>query len=198
MISHFVVLLLTIIKAGCVLNSTRTVKLSSKNLMTFLTWEPATGSSSETLYQVEYKLYDDSRWIQKKECWNITMVQCDLTKDIAHVTQRMSGQVRAISHGTVSDWAEAKMSIPHSDMTIDPPIFNLVPETNSMQIWISHAQDTPHDYESAKRETCAFTETGKSVHRPPAALPLNLVCVVSRDTPRNSPVQQLRLMSHTE
>ncbi|XP_035264690.1 uncharacterized protein LOC118222884 isoform X1 [Anguilla anguilla] len=277
MISHFVILLLMITNAGCVLHTPHTVKFSSKNLMTFLTWEPATGNSSETLYQVEYKLYGVSRWIQKKECWNISLVQCDLTKDITHKGHLMCGRVRAVSHSTESDWVEAKMSIPHMDMTFDPPRFHLVPEANSMQvhiypsfenytdvekmeymihykqrngltlssrttalhtdrmedlvpgteycvsvsskIWMSHSQYTHHDYESAEGEACAFTDnsaslpgrsTGdqrhlqlvkrlsvglliplllisalllltrafRSIYRPPAHLPLNLIFTV--------------------
>ncbi|KAJ8288742.1 hypothetical protein COCON_G00014010 [Conger conger] len=136
MISHFVALLLTITNAGCVLHPPRTVQFSFKNLMTLLTWEPATGNRSDTLYQVEYKIHGASRWTQKEECWNISSMQCDLTKNMRHVKHLMCGRVRAISHSNESVWVPTMTMTPYSDMTIDPPRFHLVPETHSMRIHI--------------------------------------------------------------
>ncbi|KAJ8290536.1 hypothetical protein GJAV_G00014180 [Gymnothorax javanicus] len=135
MMSVIVMLFLTIVTKGCALHTPYAVNFTSKNLMTFLTWEPATGSN-ETLYQVEYKLCEHSQWTRKKECWNISMAQCDLTKDIIHMRNMICGRVRAVVHGSESGWVTAKRSMPHFDMTIDPPRFHLVPETNSMQVHI--------------------------------------------------------------
>ncbi|KAJ8387812.1 hypothetical protein AAFF_G00149610 [Aldrovandia affinis] len=158
MISHFVMLLLAITNASCVPDMPRSVKFSSKNMMTLLVWEPATGTSSATQYQVEYKLYGAQKWKRNKECWDIAMAQCDLTMDVEHTTNWMCGRVRAVSHSTTSDWVAAQMSSPQMDMTFDPPTFEVVPETNSLQVHIRPSfENSTHvkkvEYEISVKET---------------------------------------------
>ncbi|KAG7465852.1 hypothetical protein MATL_G00158130 [Megalops atlanticus] len=138
MIPNIVLLLLSITAAGCVPVALKpaSAKFSSKNMMTAIVWEPASGSSNETLYQVEFKEYGPSKWKTKKECWNISTTFCDITMNVKHLMNRLCGRVRAVTPSSSSDWVLTKMFIPLSNMTFDPPRLHLVPETDLLFVHI--------------------------------------------------------------
>ncbi|XP_066555767.1 interleukin-20 receptor subunit alpha [Amia ocellicauda] len=135
---HCVILLIFIREAGTLPAtgsfSPDCVQLSSKNLITILQWKPGKGSSSTTLYNVQYKLYGEKKWING--CQNIRYLSCDLTKEI-NLKDEYTGRVRAIHNNVYSEWVESQHFSPFHEMVIDPPTIKVTTGMTDLQITVT-------------------------------------------------------------
>uniref|UniRef100_A0A674IPD1 Interleukin 10 receptor subunit alpha n=1 Tax=Terrapene triunguis TaxID=2587831 RepID=A0A674IPD1_9SAUR len=70
-----------------------------------LHWTPGVNHSSDTLYEVEYKLYGKSGpWMAVPDCTGISGHSCDLTYQTMDPSQRYYARVRAVSGNHTSGW----------------------------------------------------------------------------------------------
>ncbi|KAK6489094.1 interleukin-20 receptor subunit alpha-like [Huso huso] len=113
------------------------VKFFSINLINNLHWQPGNGSSNETLYYVQHKIYGDTDWKNKTECWGISATSCDLTAETADYAETYHGQVQARDLDVTSDWTGSSSFIPFDDTVIDRPKLKVTPKVNSLQINIA-------------------------------------------------------------
>ncbi|XP_041107626.1 interleukin-22 receptor subunit alpha-2-like [Polyodon spathula] len=113
------------------------VKFFSINLINNLHWQPGNGSSNATLYYVQYKIYGDSDWKNKAECWGISATSCDLTAETADYIERYHGKVKARDLDVTSDWMETSSFVPFDDTVIDRPKLKVTPKVNSLKINIA-------------------------------------------------------------
>ncbi|TFK01963.1 forkhead box protein L2 [Platysternon megacephalum] len=70
-----------------------------------LHWTPGVNHSSDTLYEVEYKLYGKSGpWMAVPDCTGISGDSCNLTYQTMDPSQRYFARVRAVSGNHTSGW----------------------------------------------------------------------------------------------
>uniref|UniRef100_A0A8C4YQ85 Fibronectin type-III domain-containing protein n=1 Tax=Gopherus evgoodei TaxID=1825980 RepID=A0A8C4YQ85_9SAUR len=70
-----------------------------------LHWTPGVNHSSDTLYEVEYKLYGKSPWMAVPDCTGISGDSCNLTYQTMDPSQRYYARVRAVS-GNCNLWLD--------------------------------------------------------------------------------------------
>ncbi|NXL91821.1 I22R2 protein, partial [Alectura lathami] len=111
----------------------REVEFHSLNFNTTLRWQPGrAGEAEATLYFVQYKVYGQSTWRNKEECWGIQSHFCDLTEETSDVQEPYYGRVRAASAGIHSDWSLSCRFTPWQETMIGPPMVNVVHSSKSI------------------------------------------------------------------
>uniref|UniRef100_A0A452H177 Fibronectin type-III domain-containing protein n=1 Tax=Gopherus agassizii TaxID=38772 RepID=A0A452H177_9SAUR len=77
-----------------------------------LHWTPGVNHSSDTLYEVEYKLYGKSPWMAVPDCTGISGDSCNLTYQTMDPSQRYYARVRAVSGNCTSGWTRTNAFSP--------------------------------------------------------------------------------------
>ncbi|OXB71328.1 UNVERIFIED_CONTAM: hypothetical protein H355_004328 [Colinus virginianus] len=105
----------------------REVRFHSLNFNTTLRWQPGrAGEGEDTVYFVQYKVYGQSKWQNKEECWGIQSHFCDLTEETSDVQEPYYGRVQAALAGIHSDWSLSCRFTPWRETTIGPPTIKVV------------------------------------------------------------------------
>lgn len=77
-----------------------------------LHWTPGVNHSSDTLYEVEYKLYGKSPWMAVPDCTGISGHFCNLTYQTMDPSKRYYARVRAVSGNRTSGWTRTNAFSP--------------------------------------------------------------------------------------
>ncbi|NWJ07243.1 I22R2 protein, partial [Crypturellus undulatus] len=105
----------------------RQVEFRSLNFHNTLCWLPGRASEArDTLYFVQYKVYGQSTWQNKDDCWGIQKHFCDLTNETSNIQEPYYGRVKAASAGVYSDWNLSCRFTPWQETMIGPPLVNVV------------------------------------------------------------------------
>ncbi|XP_025932017.1 interleukin-22 receptor subunit alpha-2 isoform X1 [Apteryx rowi] len=109
------------------------VEFHSLNFNNTLRWLPGRASKAQdTVYYVQYKVYGQSTWQNKEDCWGIQNHFCDLTNETSNVQEPYYGRVKAASAGVYSDWNLSCRFTPWQETMIGPPSVNVVHRNKSI------------------------------------------------------------------
>ncbi|XP_002714805.1 interleukin-22 receptor subunit alpha-2 isoform X1 [Oryctolagus cuniculus] len=120
------------------------VQFKSKNFHNVLHWQPGrmcVGNSN--VYFVQHKMYGQSEWKDKQDCWGIRELFCDLTNETSHLQEPYYGRVQAACPGSHSDWGMSQRFTPLWETKIDPPVVNIT-QANGSALVILQAPDFPY------------------------------------------------------
>ncbi|XP_042669628.1 interleukin-22 receptor subunit alpha-2 isoform X1 [Centrocercus urophasianus] len=105
----------------------RGVRFYSLNFNNTLRWLPGrAGEGETTLYFVQYKVYGQSKWQNKEECWGIQSHFCDLTEETSDAYEAYYSRVQAASTDVRSDWSLSCRFTPWRETMIGPPTIKVV------------------------------------------------------------------------
>ncbi|NXA38713.1 I22R2 protein, partial [Eudromia elegans] len=111
----------------------RQVEFHSLNFHNTLRWLPGSGGQApDTLYFVQYKVYGQSTWQNKDDCWGIPNHSCDLTNETSDVREPYYGRVKAASAGVYSDWNLSCRFTPWQETMIGPPSVKVIHRRKSI------------------------------------------------------------------
>ncbi|XP_041068102.1 uncharacterized protein LOC121291107 isoform X3 [Carcharodon carcharias] len=86
------------------------VQFDSVNFNNTLRWTQK--GSQQTVYDVEYRIYGETKWKNKTECHHITAHYCDLTNEIVQDNNWYYARVMAISKNANSTWSLSERFCP--------------------------------------------------------------------------------------
>ncbi|KAM6295978.1 interleukin-22 receptor subunit alpha-1 [Aegotheles albertisi] len=113
------------------------VAFSSTNFENILTWETEADISPGTVFDVQYKEYGDTLWLNKSECQNITRTFCNLTRETENFSEQHCARVRATGHNYCSsDWVQSERFEPRKETIIGPPEVEYIPSVRSIKFLI--------------------------------------------------------------
>ncbi|XP_051470605.1 interleukin-22 receptor subunit alpha-2 [Apus apus] len=103
------------------------VEFHSLNFNTTLHWQPGRAREArDIVYFVQYKVYGQSTWQNKDDCWGIQNHVCDLTIETSDIQEPYYGRVRALSAGVYSNWSLSCRFTPWQETMIGPPTITVV------------------------------------------------------------------------
>ncbi|NWX19861.1 I22R2 protein, partial [Aegotheles bennettii] len=103
------------------------VEFRSLNFNSTLHWQPGrAGEARDIVYFVQYKVYGQSTWQNKDDCWGIQNHVCDLTNEISDIREPYYGRVKAASADVCSDWSLSCRFTPWRETMIGPPTVTVV------------------------------------------------------------------------
>ncbi|XP_068006492.1 interleukin-22 receptor subunit alpha-2 isoform X1 [Melanerpes formicivorus] len=103
------------------------VEFHSLNFNNTLHWQPGRAREArDTVYFVQYKVYGQSTWQNKDDCWGIQSHVCDLTNETSNIQEPYYGRVKAASAGVYSDWSLSCRFTPWRETIIGPPSVTVV------------------------------------------------------------------------
>ncbi|XP_067841397.1 interleukin-20 receptor subunit alpha-like [Heptranchias perlo] len=97
------------------------VHFLSNNLQNVLHWELPGEKGSTILSSVQYKVYGEKDWKNKKECQNIIKTYCDLSNETDDYEEHYYARVRAVSGAVFSDWNISGRFNPKVETIISSP-----------------------------------------------------------------------------
>uniref|UniRef100_A0A8C8SWL4 Interleukin-22 receptor subunit alpha-2 n=1 Tax=Pelusios castaneus TaxID=367368 RepID=A0A8C8SWL4_9SAUR len=109
------------------------VEFHSLNFNNTLHWQPGRATTGDIIYFVQYKVYGESIWRNKEECWGIHEVFCDLTQETTDIRESYYGRVKSVSAGVHSDWNTSCRFNPWREK-IGPPSVNVTPRNKSIKL----------------------------------------------------------------
>ncbi|XP_060229206.1 interleukin-22 receptor subunit alpha-2 isoform X2 [Meriones unguiculatus] len=99
------------------------VQFQSRNFHNVLRWQPGSAlSSNGSVYFVQYKMYGQRQWKDKKDCWGTTKLFCDLTNETSGLYEPYYGRVMTAWAGSHSAWSRTPRFIPSWETKLDPPV----------------------------------------------------------------------------
>ncbi|XP_050805849.1 interleukin-22 receptor subunit alpha-2 [Gopherus flavomarginatus] len=119
------------------------VEFHSLNFNNTLHWQPGRAATDEIIYFVQYKVYGQSLWKNKEECWGIREDFCDLTHQTSDIREPYYGRVKSVSAGVHSDWNTSSRFTPWRETKIGPPSVNVTPRNKSIQLKLQ-APNSPY------------------------------------------------------
>ncbi|KAM9000672.1 interleukin-22 receptor subunit alpha-2-like [Sarcophilus harrisii] len=120
------------------------VEFQSLNLQSILHWYPGSAfNPSNTVYFVQYKIYGESQWKTKEECWGIRELFCDLTNEMSDVKESYYARVKAVSAGIHMNWSTTKRFNPWWETKIGAPSLKMIQSNKSIQL-ILQAPNSPY------------------------------------------------------
>ncbi|XP_040194824.1 interferon alpha/beta receptor 2-like isoform X2 [Rana temporaria] len=125
-----------LITAGvsAVLQPPRNLQFSSNNFQHILTWEDPNNESA-VYYKVEYsKNYREL--VPTRDCANISIPRCDLTKDFTDIFGNYAAQIQIFTHNDSSVPVFSPSLNPISDTWLGPPIVDVISDDNGLQVSI--------------------------------------------------------------
>ncbi|KAM6084800.1 interleukin-22 receptor subunit alpha-2 isoform 2-T3 [Theristicus caerulescens] len=109
------------------------VEFRSLNFNSTLHWQPGTARDArDTVYFVQYKVYGQSTWQNKDDCWGIQGHVCDLTSETSDIQEPYYGRVKAASAGVYSNWSLSCRFTPWRETMIGPPTVTVVHSNKSI------------------------------------------------------------------
>ncbi|XP_004628632.1 interleukin-22 receptor subunit alpha-2 [Octodon degus] len=122
------------------------VRFQSQNFHNVLLWQPGQAlATNRSIYFVQYKVYGESEWKSKEECWGTQELFCDLTNETSELQEPYYGRVRT-SH---SGWSTTSRFIPWWETKIEPPVINITRVNGSLSVVI-RAPDLPYRHQKGK------------------------------------------------
>ncbi|XP_040455201.1 interleukin-22 receptor subunit alpha-2 [Falco naumanni] len=113
----------------------RKVEFHSLNFNSTLHWQPGRARGArDTVYFVQYKVYGQSTWQNKDDCWGIQNHVCDLTNETSDIQEPYYGRVKATSTGVYSDWSVSCRFTPWQETMIGPPTVTVVHSNKSITL----------------------------------------------------------------
>ncbi|KAM9154507.1 interleukin-22 receptor subunit alpha-2 isoform 1-T3 [Pangshura tecta] len=119
------------------------VEFHSLNFNNTLHWQSGRAATGDIIYFVQYKVYGQSLWKNKEECWGIHEVFCDLTHQTSDIREPYYGRVKSVSAGVHSDWTTSSRFTPWRETRIGPPSVNVTPRNKSIQLKLQ-APNSPY------------------------------------------------------
>ncbi|XP_067398626.1 interleukin-22 receptor subunit alpha-2 isoform X2 [Emydura macquarii macquarii] len=119
------------------------VEFHSLNFNNTLHWQPGCAATGDIIYFVQYKVYGQSTWRNKEECWGIHAVFCDLTHETSDIREPYYGRVKSVSAGVHSDWNTSCRFTPWREK-IGPPSVNVTPRKKSIKLKLQ-APNSPYE-----------------------------------------------------
>ncbi|XP_009081634.1 PREDICTED: interleukin-22 receptor subunit alpha-2 [Acanthisitta chloris] len=111
------------------------VEFRSLNFNSTLHWQPGWAREArDTLYFVQYKMYGQSTWQNKAECWGIRSHVCDLTHETSDIQEPYYGRVKAALAGVYSNWSLSCRFTPWRETMIGPPMVTVVHSNRSITV----------------------------------------------------------------
>lgn len=119
---------------SAVLQPPRNPKFSSNNFQHILTWEDPNYELA-VYYKVEYSK-DYRELVPTRDCTNITIPRCDLTKDFTDIFGNYAAQIQIFTHNDSSDSVFSPSLNPISDTCLGPPIVDVISDDNGLKVSI--------------------------------------------------------------
>ncbi|XP_048152014.1 interleukin-22 receptor subunit alpha-2 isoform X2 [Corvus hawaiiensis] len=117
------------------------VEFHSLNFNTTLHWQPGWAREArDALYFVQYKVYGQSTWQNKDNCWGIPSRVCDLTHETSDIQEPYYGRVRATLAGVYSSWSLSCRFTPWRETMVGPPMVTVVHSNNSIIVKLQAPQ----------------------------------------------------------
>uniref|UniRef100_A0A8C3NXZ8 Interleukin-22 receptor subunit alpha-2 n=1 Tax=Cyanoderma ruficeps TaxID=181631 RepID=A0A8C3NXZ8_9PASS len=111
------------------------VEFHSLNFNTTLHWQPGWAREArDALYFVQYKVYGQSMWQNKDECWGISSHVCDLTHETSDIQEPYYSRVRAALAGVYSNWTLSCRFTPWRETVIGPPTVTVAHSNKSITV----------------------------------------------------------------
>ncbi|XP_006885066.1 PREDICTED: interleukin-22 receptor subunit alpha-2 [Elephantulus edwardii] len=111
------------------------VRFLSQNFHNILHWQPGKAlMGNHSNYFVQYKVYGQRQWTNKKDCWGIPELLCDLTNETLDIREPYYGRVRAAAAGISSRWSMSPRFTPWWESKIDPPLMNITQVHGSLLV----------------------------------------------------------------
>ncbi|KAM5285394.1 interleukin-22 receptor subunit alpha-2 [Hipposideros larvatus] len=126
------------------------VHFQSRNFHNILHWQPGRAcAGNSSVYFVQYKMYGQTQWRKKEDCWGIQEFFCDLTNETSEVQEAYYGRVRTASAEIHSGWTTTQRFVPWWETKIDPPVMNVTRVHGSLLV-ILGAPNTPYRNQKGK------------------------------------------------
>ncbi|XP_050170177.1 interleukin-22 receptor subunit alpha-2 isoform X2 [Myiozetetes cayanensis] len=98
------------------------VEFRSLNFNSTLHWQPGWAREArDTLYFVQYKVYGQTTWQNKDDCWGIQSHVCDLTHETSDIREPYYGRVKAALAGVYSNWSLSCRFTPWREIKLQAP-----------------------------------------------------------------------------
>ncbi|XP_057263595.1 interleukin-22 receptor subunit alpha-2 [Pezoporus wallicus] len=109
------------------------VEFHSLNFNNTLHWQPGRARDArDTVYFVQYKVYGQSTWQNKADCWGIQNRVCDLTNETSDIQEPYYGRVKAALAGIYSNWSLSCRFTPWRETVIGPPTIAVAHSSKSI------------------------------------------------------------------
>ncbi|KAM9727883.1 interleukin-22 receptor subunit alpha-2 [Menidia menidia] len=96
------------------------VRFDSTDYRNILHWTPSNASSS-LLFNVQWKIYGESQWLDAKSCQGIPKPQCDLSSVTSDTREWYYARVSSVAPGGRSAWGLSPRFSPRWNTKISPP-----------------------------------------------------------------------------
>ncbi|XP_041068101.1 interleukin-22 receptor subunit alpha-1-like isoform X2 [Carcharodon carcharias] len=116
------------------------VQFDSVNFNNTLRWTQK--GSQQTVYDVEYRIYGETKWKNKTECHHITAHYCDLTNEIVQDNNWYYARVMAISKNANSTWSLSERFCPLDKTIIGAPAVEYTAGNRSITVFM-HLPQVP-------------------------------------------------------
>ncbi|KAM6185512.1 interleukin-22 receptor subunit alpha-2 [Rhynchocyon petersi] len=120
------------------------VQFCSLNFHNILHWQPGKVlMDKHSIYFVQHKMYGQTQWTNKEDCWGIRDLFCDLTNETLDIREPYYGRVRAAVAGNYSSWTTSPRFTPWWETKLGPPVVNVTQVNGSLLVSLS-APHFPH------------------------------------------------------
>ncbi|XP_021077265.1 interleukin-22 receptor subunit alpha-2 isoform X2 [Mus pahari] len=111
------------------------VRFQTRNFHNILHWQPGSSlPSNGSIYFVQYKIYGQSQWKDKVDCWGTTALFCDLTNETLDPYEQYYGRVMTASAGRHSAWTRTVRFTPGWETKLDPPVVTITRVNASLRV----------------------------------------------------------------
>ncbi|KYO19071.1 interleukin-22 receptor subunit alpha-2 isoform A [Alligator mississippiensis] len=132
------------------------VEFYSINFNNTLHWQPGrVGKGEDITYFVQYKVYGQSSWKNKEECWQIHEGLCDLTYETSDVREPYYSRVKSVSAGVHSNWTISCRFTPWRETIIGPPSVTVTPRNRSITLKLK-APSSPYKRKKGSKISMAY------------------------------------------
>ncbi|XP_078069795.1 interleukin-20 receptor subunit alpha-like [Mustelus asterias] len=133
----FILSEVTGIPCGNTLIAPSNVHFLSIDLQNVVHWGLVGEKGCRILFAVQYKVYGEKDWKNKKECQNITRTCCDLSNETADYEEHYYARVRAVSGAGSSDWNRSGRFNPKVETNISSPKVTVETGVGSISITLT-------------------------------------------------------------
>ncbi|XP_014461186.1 interleukin-22 receptor subunit alpha-1 isoform X2 [Alligator mississippiensis] len=143
----------------------------STNFENILKWETEGEIPPGTVYNVQYKQYGETEWLNKTECQNISQPFCNLSHETENYIEPYYARVQAMApNGYFSDWVCSQRFTPEHDTNIGAPEVKYIPNVRSIKFLIQppyiplkdkddHRRTVEDIYTAAKYHMTIFSQS---------------------------------------
>ncbi|XP_029338481.1 interleukin-22 receptor subunit alpha-2 isoform X1 [Mus caroli] len=126
------------------------VRFQSRNFHNVLHWQAGSSlPSNGSIYFVQYKMYGQSQWKDKVDCWGTTALFCDLTNETLDPYEPYYGRVMTACAGRHSAWTRTPGFTPWWETKLDPPVVTIIRVNASLRVLL-RPPELPNRNQSGK------------------------------------------------